>query len=251
MKLTTDRTAEIQKELAELNNTLKMSVQKAIRIGELLTEQKEIVGHGLFIAWVKDNLDISFDTASRYIKLFESGDKIRNLPNLQAAYKQIETLEAQAKQSRDERERAMIAEYRKTGKKPIGWTRELDYRIKKDAEAESKQIERIEKERQEREQRGAQYKEQRESLKQQSSSNNLADAFQTVAGAFIEKTNQRNEWKEKIRLSAGGKEDAFMDAIIDYMETLENDNRRIEACNNIIKICRNISVELQRANKKG
>ena len=51
MKLMNDRTAEIQRELAELNNTLKMSVQKAIRIGELLTEQKEIVGHGLFIQW--------------------------------------------------------------------------------------------------------------------------------------------------------------------------------------------------------
>jgi len=53
-------------------------------------------------------------------------------------------------------------------------------------------------------------------------------------------------WKDKIRLSDGGKIDSFLDAIVDYMETLPNDNRRIEACNNIIKVCRNISIELQK-----
>jgi hypothetical protein len=246
MKLMNDRTAEIQRELAELNNTLKMSVQKAIRIGELLTEQKEIVGHGLFIQWIESNLDISTNTVERYMKLFAYQNKIPNLGNLQEAYKQIETLEAQAKQTKEERDRAMIAEYRKTGKKPDGWDRSLDYRIQKDKEAEIKQEERIKKELRERQQRATEYKEHQESIKQKSSDNNLADAFQSVASAFVEKSNKRNEWKEKIRLSDGGKEDSFMDAIIDYMETLPDDNRRIEACNNIIKICRNISVELQR-----
>ena len=57
---------------------------------------------------------------------------------------------------------------------------------------------------------------------------------------------KRQEWKEKIRLSDGGQEDAFMDALIDYLETLADDNRRLEACNNIVKICRNIAVELQK-----
>lgn len=245
MKLMNDRTVEIQKELAELNSTLRMSVKKAIRIGELLTEQKEIVGHGLFMSWIRSNLDISWDTANRYINLFNYNDKISTLPNLQDAYKQIETLEAQAKQTKDDRDRAMIAEYRKTGKKPQGWDRSLDYRIQKDKEAEAKQKERIDKELKDREQRATEYK-QRDTSKQQSSSDNLADAFQSVANAFVEKTNKRNEWKEKIRLSDGGKEDAFMDAIVDYLETLPNDTRRIEACNNIIKICRNISVELQK-----
>lgn len=246
MKLMNDRTVEIQRELAELNNTLKMSVQKAIRIGELLTEQKEIVGHGLFIQWIESNLDITRQSADKYMKLFQYRDKCKLELHLQEAYKQIETLEAQAKQTKEERDRAMIAEYRKTGKKPDGWDRSLDYRIQKDKEAEVKQEERIKKELRERTQRATEYKEHQESLKQQSSDNNLADAFQSVASAFVEKSNKRNEWKEKIRLSDGGKEDAFMDAIIDYMETLPDDNRRIEACNNIIKICRNISVELQR-----
>ena len=40
--LTQDRTEEIKRELFELQNTLKMSVQKAIRIGELLTEAEGV-----------------------------------------------------------------------------------------------------------------------------------------------------------------------------------------------------------------
>lgn len=78
----------------------------------------------------------------------------------------------------------------------------------------------------------------------------MRDALHTAASNMIAKTKERDDWKEKIRLSDGGKEDAFMDAIIEYLETLENDSRRIEACSNIIKICRNISVELQSARKE-
>ena len=74
----------------------------------------------------------------------------------------------------------------------------------------------------------------------------LTDAFQAAASGLIEKLERQATWKEKIRLSDNGKDDAFMDAIIDYLDTLENDTRRIEACNNIIKICRNVSVELQK-----
>jgi len=59
-------------------------------------KQKEFVGHGNFVKWIENNLDISVDTVSRYIKLHTHTDEIRNLRNLQDAYKQIETIEAQA-----------------------------------------------------------------------------------------------------------------------------------------------------------
>ena len=159
------------------------------------------------------------------------------------------TLEQQEKLSKQERERSLVSEYRKTGTKPAGWDRSLDYRVKKDAEAEVRQKERIEKERIEREQRAREYKERQEAVIGNATKidSTFADAFQAAAETFVAKTEERKTWKEKIRLSDGGKEDAFMDAIIDYMETLPNDNRRIEACSNIIKICRNISVELQQA----
>ncbi|MFA5753553.1 MAG: DUF3102 domain-containing protein, partial [Bacteroidales bacterium] len=141
MQLTSakDRTEEIRRELVELNQTLKMSVQKAIKIGQLLTEQKEFVGHGGFLSWIDERLDISKNTVERYMKLYSYQNKIPNLGNLQDAYHQIETLEQQEKLSKQERERSLVSEYRKTGTKPAGWDRSLDYRVKKDAEAEVRQ----------------------------------------------------------------------------------------------------------------
>jgi excisionase family DNA binding protein len=56
---------------------------------------------------------------------------------------------------------------------------------------------------------------------------------------------KRADWKEKIRLSADGMKDPFQDALMDYLNGLADDNRRIEACYNIIKICKKIANELQ------
>jgi hypothetical protein len=39
----------------------------------------------------------------------------------------------------------------------------------------------------------------------------------------------------------------FEDSLNDYLDILENDRRRIEACHNIIKICKRIAAELQEA----
>lgn len=242
MNVYQDRTEEIKRQIAALHSTLKMSVQKAIRIGQLLTEQKEFVGHGLFLNWLDANLDISERTARRYMSLYDHRNETAILSDLQDAYKQIETIEAQARQSKEERDRSLISEYRKTGKKPDGWDRSLDYRVKKDEEAAAKQKERTEREFVKREERANAYKNRQE----QERPTFFSDALKIATETIIAKHEERQNWKEKIRLSDGGKDDAFMDAIVDYLETLPDDNRRIEACNNIIKICRNISVELQK-----
>jgi len=60
-------------------------------------KQKEFVGHGNFVKWIENNLDIDDNTVYRYIKLYSYADKIPILGNLQDAYKQIESIEAQAK----------------------------------------------------------------------------------------------------------------------------------------------------------
>jgi hypothetical protein len=263
MNLSQDRTQEIKNEIALLNHTLKMSVQKAIRIGELLTEQKAFVGHGNFLPWLSNNFDMSERTARSYMSLFAYRDKTAEIADLQTAYKQIGTIEAQAKQSQEERNRSIITEYRKTGIKPVGWTDKLDKAMKDTDAAFAKQQERIDAHKREQNQKSQDEKRRRElftTSSQQSPDEppddvdyyyrlgkSLAGDLKNAAVNIHTHTNKRNEWKEKIRLSDGGKEDAFMDALIDYMETLPNDTRRIEACNNIIKICRNISVELQRA----
>lgn len=155
-------------------------------------------------------------------------------------FSEKKSAEARAKLSEEERQRSVVAEFRKTGVKPVGWTPKLDKAVKDTDEHLAKVKADREKEEAEREQRA---KERNESAKTYTLH---SDDFRLASNALAQKLDQREEWKEKIRLSDGGKEDAFMDAIIDYMETLPNDNRRIEACNNIIKICRNIAVELQR-----
>lgn len=238
MHVTKDRTQEIKKELTELNTTLKMTVQKAIRVGQLLSEQKEFVGHGNFVKWIENNLDIGQVTAHKYMNLYQYQNKISLSENLQDAYKQIETIEAQAKMTAEENQRKMIAEYRKTGKKPEGWTRQLDYIIKKDAEAEQNYKERKEKELKERDERAKEYKNKSTGL--------FSEAFKTVADGILAKAQAVEDWKDKIRLSDSGKKNAFADAILEYLDTLPNDSRRIEACMDIIKICRNIAVKLQK-----
>jgi hypothetical protein len=240
MNVTIDRTAEIKKELSELNQSLKMSVQKAIKIGQLLTEQKEFIGHGNFLSWIEDNIDIGQVTAHKYINLYYHQNKISLSENLQEAYSQIETIERQEKQSNEERKRSLIAEFRKTGKKPEGWNRDCDYVIQKDKENEIRQAEykkQLEQERQENIR-----KREQEKLTDDLFSQTLNNA----SNQFIKQVTERKQWQDKIRISDSGKEDAFNQAIMDYMETLPDDNRRIEACNNIIKICKNISIELQR-----
>jgi hypothetical protein len=146
--------------------------------------------------------------------------------------------EEMARLSREERDRLLVSEYRKTGNRPEGWTPKLEERVKRDDEAFAKQKERMAKAFKEKEPADKKYKLHND--------DGLSDALKMAADNLLAQSSNRRMWKEKIRLSDGGKEDAFMDAIIDYLETLPDDNRRIEACNNIIKICRNISVELQK-----
>ena len=74
-----------------------------------MPKQKEFVGHGNFVKWIENNLDIDDNTVYRYIKLYSYADKIPILGNLQDAYKQIETIEAQAKLTAEEKQRKMIA----------------------------------------------------------------------------------------------------------------------------------------------
>ena len=244
MSLTTDNA---RKEIIELHNGImqsaRRSVQDAIKIGEIISGQKQLLPHGEFLPWI-GTLPFTDKTAESYMKLSQYSYKIENVSNLSEAYRQLETIEQQEKQTEEQRRRSMIAEYRRTGIKPDGWSgslgRSLDYIIQKDKENEKKYHEEKNRLEAERLLRAEQRK------KEEQANDMFTDALNIATDEIINKHKQRTEWKDKIRVSDTGKDDAFMDAIIDYLDTLPNDNRRIEACNNIIKICRNISVELQK-----
>jgi len=214
------------------------SVQDAIKIGQIISEQKKQLQHGEFLPWV-EGLPISQQTTSNYMRLYNHSNKLLNIGNLQEAYKQIESFEHQQKQTEEQRKRSMIAEYRKTGIKPDGWDRSLDYVIQKDkeqAERQKAELEKIEQERQKR-------KEERE--QQQQAQDIFSSVLEKATNEIFEKHAEKEQWQDKIKLSDNGKDNAFMDAIIEYLDTLDDDNRRIEACYNIIKICKNIAITLQ------
>jgi len=74
---------------SEVADFLRMSLDKAIRIGELLVEQKRSLKHGEFIPWIKSNLPFTDRTARNYIRLYEGRIclKTETISNLTRGYK--------------------------------------------------------------------------------------------------------------------------------------------------------------------
>ncbi len=61
---------EIAKLHSEIESAGKVMIDKAIRIGELLAEQKAAVGHGDWILWVEANLPFERKQASKYMRVY-------------------------------------------------------------------------------------------------------------------------------------------------------------------------------------
>jgi hypothetical protein len=214
---------------------MRTSVQDAIRIGEIISNMKEKKEHGAFLPWV-NTLPFSQRTAYNYIGLFSNASKLANVATLAEAFKQVETLEAQEKQSEEKKARERIEKYIKTGEKPEGWRRGTDDKLAQE-----------EKERKEADRR---WKEnlREQTKKYENKSKETAydfDQIDAMISGISGNIAKRQDFKERIRVSHEGKDDPFVDAIMDYLETLADDNRRIEACYNIIKVCKGIANDLQ------
>jgi hypothetical protein len=227
-----------------INGSMKQALEYAFEAGRLLTEVKESLNHGEFLPWIEKNIPFSSDTTNRYIKLYNYQNKIRTVRNLQEAYKQIETFEKQEKESEQQKALRRIQEYKKTGVKPDGWRRGTDDKLYQDdidyqkrmAERQSQFKNRQEQEEERRSERDKFFE----------SAKIGTDLLNEAAEMFIQKESKRKTFKEKIKLSQDGEKEPFIDAIMDYLDELENDNRRIEACQNIIKVCKRIAVDLQK-----
>jgi hypothetical protein len=70
----------------EIAGHLKISLEKAIKIGELLTEQKESLRHGAWLPWIKANLPFSYKTTERYMSCYNKREKLDRVSNLNHAY---------------------------------------------------------------------------------------------------------------------------------------------------------------------
>lgn len=73
----------------EIEKNLKISLNSAIEIGWLLTEQKKNLPHGEFTAWIKLNMPFSDRTARNYMQLYTNRDKLKteSVSDLAGAYK--------------------------------------------------------------------------------------------------------------------------------------------------------------------
>ena len=213
-----------------IEGKLKSTVHDAIMAGEILTNVKEKLAHGEFLPWIEKNCIFTRMTASNYMRVYEHKSKCITVLHLPEAYKLVAKLESVKKQTENQKAFKRVQEFKKTGVKPEGWRKNTDDKIyQEDID---------------RDERIKQNKERMKDEWQGKSGND--QAFDNLIEGVVKKNKERSSFKNKIRLSFDGKEDSFIDALIDYLEELDDDNRRIEACNNIIKVTKNITKELQR-----
>ena len=74
-----DVVEEINHEHELCIGSMRNSLEHAIRVGELLTRQKEKTNYGDWIIWVQMNCRFDRSQASRYMQLYSNGDRIHHL----------------------------------------------------------------------------------------------------------------------------------------------------------------------------
>lgn len=86
-KLTTDPVKEINRLHREIADAFQSSLGKAIRIGELLTEQKKALKHGEFLPWLEANMPFKERAARNYMKVYSRREEVQALPDTTSAYR--------------------------------------------------------------------------------------------------------------------------------------------------------------------
>ena len=83
------RAQQITKLHGEIIGHLSLSLSKAIKIGELLTEQKESLKHGEWGPWIEANLSFTSRTVRSYMRLHRERDSLKTetVSDLTGAYK--------------------------------------------------------------------------------------------------------------------------------------------------------------------
>ena len=234
---------ELDRLHGEIETSLRMTVEYAIRAGEILSNVKEKIGHGEFLPWLNSSVSFSERTAQNYMRVYHHSDKTASVADLQEAYRVVERIETQERQTENQKAMQRVREFNKTGKKPEGWRRGTDDKIAQEEADRDDRLEAVKSKMAEAEKVKAETRQQREA--DDETWEHSSAVLESVSKAISEKLEQRARFKERIRVSQSGESDQFIEALMDYLDELENDNRRIEACQNIIKVCRNIAAELQ------
>jgi hypothetical protein len=78
--LLTDLAARIRAEHEATSAALKSGVRHAMAAGDLLLEARQQVPHGQWLAWIKENCELSERTAQLYIRLAKTVPKSKPKP---------------------------------------------------------------------------------------------------------------------------------------------------------------------------
>lgn len=102
-------------EIAQLHGQIigaaKITIENAIRIGELLTQIKAACGHGKFLHWLKENVSFAESTAQRYMRVYTRRDEFKSVTvtDLTEAYHLLATPKSE-EPPLSEAEAALLAE---------------------------------------------------------------------------------------------------------------------------------------------
>ena len=195
------------------------------------------------LTWQGYCLEVGIDrtTAHRWLERYLPEEhKLLTPEELEDKKAQEENAKREASKSAYQKSLDRVVRYRKTGVRGEGWGATEDKLLQEDI-ARDKRFEEakqrtVEKEKQEKEEKARDQEGER-----------LTEDLFSALDANTAKWKERRDFKEAIRVSSEGQDDPFVDAIMDYLDTLENDNRKIEACQNIIKVCKRIAADLQRS----
>jgi hypothetical protein len=69
---------EINRLHSEICDLARTSIENAVRIGELLAEQKASLNHGEWLPWLKVNVRFTARTASNYLRVFENRLRLKS-----------------------------------------------------------------------------------------------------------------------------------------------------------------------------
>ena len=137
------RIVEIRRLYGEIQGCMRMSLDAAIKIGELITKQKAGMKHGEFTLWVGQNTPLKHRTAQDYMRFYRHKDALKNakLADLTEAREEIARQQDKLVEYNARRDRL-----RANSKPPEDWTKkdEQRYRYKqKRAEERRAELERF------------------------------------------------------------------------------------------------------------
>jgi len=155
-------------------------------------------------------------------------------------------LETRSQQDKSSAILSKVKQFKTTGTKPKDWDNDSEKEYQKQKLEDIDREKRIEQAKKDIE------KERLNRIENEKKQKTAYEGFSfdteqllKATSSMVEKEKQKADFKERIRISHEGKDDQFQDALIDYLNDLEDDNRRREACTNIIKLCKGIINDME------